>query len=711
MATAFLAGLAISSISLSEASYRSAAGFLGGRGQLVHGADLILLHGKIWTGEPASPPSSKSEPAKFAQAVAIANRRILAVGDDAEIQSYAGPNTKVVNLKGRLTVPGLIDSHAHFIRGGFQLLSVDLKNARSEAEFTHRIADKAKTLAPGQWLMGGEWDEQAWPSAKLPTRQMIDAATANHPAFLSRYDGHAVLANTLALKLAGVTRVTPDPEGGIIVRDAAGEPTGVFKDTAQDLIAKAIPPPTEAEMSDALRAALAEAARVGLTSVQSVTVYTDSWNGSFTGEVDLLRRAELEGWLTCRIYKITPITEWQKLRDGGLERDMGDDFIKMGAVKAFADGSLGSATAWMNTPFADDPANRGMPLPLMDPPSKMEALARKKVMLHFNEIRPETDQDKKGELFAKTISVIGEHIVELCEKLNIYVGLSSPPTLASSLSTPPSQPDLVASPTSSISSFSSCNAEMLEFLRSKFGPNYSPCDFIDVERYACYAMRKPRYELRQVKNLLRDVHVVTSQRHCNDGQACWISYRANLYSRVFHMCVDPFLRPQLIPSVTPHGSPDSCPLVIGHGICEEGNGYHPSCCRPSHMQLGNSRINNTESQKKRHISSNIHTLTPIDHTPIRVLSSSSDIGPPAPFPSPSPPRTDSLSTSSSASASSSLSSSNPKQNGQRKETKKENRPEKQAVEEKQIEEEQSEEGNESDADHDAEEIEEEETSP
>jgi len=376
VATAFLAGLAISSISLSEASYRSAAGFLGGRGQLVHGADLILLHGKIWTGEPASPPSSKSEPAKFAQAVAIANRRILAVGDDAEIQSYAGPNTKVVNLKGRLTVPGLIDSHAHFIRGGFQLLSVDLKNARSEAEFTHRIADKAKTLAPGQWLMGGEWDEQAWPSAKLPTRQMIDAATANHPAFLSRYDGHAVLANTLALKLAGVTRVTPDPEGGIIVRDAAGEPTGVFKDTAQDLIAKAIPPPTEAEMSDALRAALAEAARVGLTSVQSVTVYTDSWNGSFTGEVDLLRRAELEGWLTCRIYKITPITEWQKLRDGGLERDMGDDFIKMGAVKAFADGSLGSATAWMNTPFADDPSNRGMPLPLMDPPSKMEALAR-----------------------------------------------------------------------------------------------------------------------------------------------------------------------------------------------------------------------------------------------------------------------------------------------------------------------------------------------
>ena len=193
--------------------------------------------------------------------------------------------------------------------------------------------------------------------------------------FLSRYDGHVVLANSLAIKLAGVTRATPDPVGGIIVRDATGEPTGVFKDAAQDLIAKVIPPPTEAEMTEALRAALAEAARVGLTSVHSITVDGDSWNGSFTGEIQLLRRAEMEGWLTCRMYEIIPITRWEKLRDAGLERDMGDDFIKLGAVKAFADGSLGSATAWMYEPFADDPANRGIPLPLMNPPAKMEALA------------------------------------------------------------------------------------------------------------------------------------------------------------------------------------------------------------------------------------------------------------------------------------------------------------------------------------------------
>ena len=342
-----------------------------GRGNLP-GADLLLLHGKIWTGEPAG---GHNVAPKFAEAVAIANGRILAVGSNAEIQPYAGRNTNVVDLKGRLAVPGLIDSHAHFISGGFQLLSVDLKDARSEREFTRRIAQKASTLAPGRWLLGGDWDEQAWASAKLPTRQMIDAVTENHPVFLSRYDGHAALANSLALKLAGVTRATPDPVGGVIVRDAAGEPTGIFKDAAQGLISRAIPRPTEAEMTEALRAALAEAARVGLTSVDSITVDGDSWNGSFTGEIQLLRRAELEGWLTCRMYEIIPITDWEKLRDAGLAHNMGDDFIKLGAVKGFADGSLGSATAWMYEPFADDPTNRGIPLPLMHPPTKMGALA------------------------------------------------------------------------------------------------------------------------------------------------------------------------------------------------------------------------------------------------------------------------------------------------------------------------------------------------
>jgi hypothetical protein len=211
----------------------------------------------------------------------------------------------------------------------------------------------------------------------LPTRRLIDAATPNNPVLLSRYDGHSVLANSLALKMAGVTKETPDPPGGVIVRDpATGEPTGVLKDAAEGLVDRAVPRPTEGEMEEALRAALQEAARRGVTSVQDIAVDGDSFNGSFTGEIQLLRRAEQEGWLTCRMYEITPIADWQKLAQAGLSHEMGSDFLKLGAVKAFADGSLGSRTAWMFEPYADDAANRGLPTDIMNPPAKLEALAR-----------------------------------------------------------------------------------------------------------------------------------------------------------------------------------------------------------------------------------------------------------------------------------------------------------------------------------------------
>jgi len=348
------------------------------RGSAVaHGADLILLHGKVWTGEPVTTRGETPAPARMVEAVAIANGRILAVGSDEEIRTCKGLNTEVVDLRGRLVVPGLADSHVHFIQGGFQLLEVDLKDAHSEEEFVRRIAGKASTLPPGRWMQGGNWDEEAWPSEKLPDRWLIDPVTPHTPVFISRYDGHAGLANSLALELAGVTKDTRDPAGGVIVRDPkSGEPTGILKDGAQDLVAKVIPRPTEREMEEALRTALKEAARVGLTSVHDITVDTDSWNGSFAGEIQLLRRAELEGWLTCHLYAITPIAQWEKLAEAGISHDMGSDFLKLGAVKAFADGSLGSRTAWMFEPYDDDPGNMGLPMPLMIPPSKMEGLAR-----------------------------------------------------------------------------------------------------------------------------------------------------------------------------------------------------------------------------------------------------------------------------------------------------------------------------------------------
>jgi predicted amidohydrolase YtcJ len=346
-------------------------------GQLVRGADLVLLHGKIWTGEPVAPPGGKATPARFAQAVAILGGRIVAVGTDAEIQPYVAANTKAVDLGGRLALPGFIDAHVHFLGGSFQLLQVNLKNTHDEAEFTWLIAERAKTLPKGRWILGGNWDEEAWPDATLPTRWMIDAATPDNPVYISRYDGHAGLANSLALKLAGITKVTKDPEGGVIVRDPkTGEPTGVLKDAAQDLVGRVIPNPSNEEVIEALHAGLQEAARLGVTTVDDMALGDSTPNGDFTGEIRLLRRAEREGWLTCRFYEATPIEQWKRLADAGISHNFGDEFIQMGAVKGFADGSIGSRTAWMFEPYTDDAGNFGLPMAIMDPPSKMEAAIR-----------------------------------------------------------------------------------------------------------------------------------------------------------------------------------------------------------------------------------------------------------------------------------------------------------------------------------------------
>lgn len=347
----------------------------GQTARLPRGADVILINGKIWTGELIMRPGHYPGPARFAEAVAISNGRILATGTTAQIRAYNGPGTKVMDLEQRFAMPGFVDDHAHFMAGSFQLLEVDLKHTRSEAEFAARIAEKVKGMPAGRWLQGGNWDEENWPGARLPTRQMIDAVTPHNPVFLSRYDGHAALANSLALKLAGIDRNTPDPAGGVIVRDAqSGDPTGVVKDAAEDLVARVIPAPSDAEMEEALRTGLAEARRVGVTSVQDITMGGESPTGGFNGEIRLLRRAETEGWLTCRFYAITPVAEWQKLAAAGLSHGMGSDWLRMGAVKAFSDGSLGSRTAWMFQPYSDDITNYGLTTALMQPPAKMQAI-------------------------------------------------------------------------------------------------------------------------------------------------------------------------------------------------------------------------------------------------------------------------------------------------------------------------------------------------
>jgi hypothetical protein len=298
--------------------------------------DLALVNGHIHTVDRARPR---------AEAVAVCGERIAAVGSTAEIRKLAGPNTRVVDLGGKLVLPGFNDAHVHFIDGAEEIVGVDLRPAKSEQAFAARLAEHAKRLPKGRWILGGYWDHEAWPSKALPTRQLIDGVVPDHPVFVQRLDGHMGVANSLAIRLAGVTRDTPVPDGGAIVRDAAGEPAGVFKDNAMGLISRAVPPPTDDDIRDRARAALKHAASLGVTTVQDMT--------ASPAELRAYRALKAAGELTARIYSIRNYV--------GPSPDSGsDDWIKIGGVKLFADGSMGSGTAVFFEPYADDPSTSGL---------------------------------------------------------------------------------------------------------------------------------------------------------------------------------------------------------------------------------------------------------------------------------------------------------------------------------------------------------------
>ena len=326
-------------------------------------AELIVLNGRIWTGEPRPAPGAKATPAIFAEAVAIANGRFLAVGSNEQIRAYNGRNTKTIDLHGHMAMPGFVDSHVHFLLGSLRLSQVQLKDARDEAEFTHRIAQKAKTLGPGKWVLGGNWDETNWPIPGLPTRWMIDSITPETPVCVDRYDGHEFLANSLALKLAGITRHTPDPPGGVIVRDGStGEPTGILKDTAAVAVERIIPRPSWDDFEATLKAGLVEARRYGVTSVHDMYL-SRFWspNDSLSDLIQLLHRAESEGWLTCRFYLLSPIEQWEQLAQARALGAPVSDSLRVGAVKGFADGSTGSRTSWFHEDYTDQPGYFGVP--------------------------------------------------------------------------------------------------------------------------------------------------------------------------------------------------------------------------------------------------------------------------------------------------------------------------------------------------------------
>jgi predicted amidohydrolase YtcJ len=305
-------------------------------------ADLVLRHARIWTGDAARPE---------AQALAVVGERIVALGDDAEIAAWVGAKTKVLDAGGRRVVPGLTDSHTHFFDGGFTLLTIDLRYAASREEFARRLGEFAARLPKGEWVLGGEWDHERWPGAPLPRRDWIDAAVGDHPVFVQRLDGHMGLANSIALKLAGITRDTKDPAGGTIVRDEKGEPTGVLKDAAMGLVFNVVPPPTPEQYRQSLLAAERRAGELGVTSVHDITMWPE-W--------EALAAAKKRGELTVRFYSRTPLAQWERQRDLVAAQGAGDAWLRLGGFKAYMDGSLGSSTAYFFQPYLDSPGNYGL---------------------------------------------------------------------------------------------------------------------------------------------------------------------------------------------------------------------------------------------------------------------------------------------------------------------------------------------------------------
>jgi predicted amidohydrolase YtcJ len=306
-------------------------------------ADLIVHNAHIWTVNPQQPEAA---------ALAVLHGRFVAVGSEAEVMHWQGAHTRIVDAKGNRVLPGFNDAHVHFSDGGAALSAVQLVNVTSLKEFVQRVADYAAQAPKGEWIRNGEWDETKWSPARLPTRQDIDAVTPDNPVAIDRYDGHMLLANSKALALAGITSKTPDPPGGVIVRDATGQPTGALKDAATELLQKAEPPLNFAQRLRAITSALHEAAMRGVTSVQDMALDY--------GDLAVFSQLQAEDKLTVRVYGAPLIAAVEDQAKLGIGHAFGSPSLRIGALKMFADGSLGSRTAYFTQPYTDEPGNRGL---------------------------------------------------------------------------------------------------------------------------------------------------------------------------------------------------------------------------------------------------------------------------------------------------------------------------------------------------------------
>ncbi len=329
--------------------------------------DIVLFHGTILTGE-----GLDGKTPQIVSSIATIGIRILAVGTDAEVKKLAGPSTKLRDLKGAFVMPGLNDAHVHLGGAGQTKLNVDLTGSQSLKEMLFRIAEKAHQSPSGHWLTGGGWDHTLWASKTLPTRQDLDKVTGDHPALLERIDGHIAIANTAALKAANITGKSPAPQGGAIDLDASGEPTGILRDTAMEQFEKIIPGPTHEDRRLGLALAIQDAISHGLTSLQD----NSEWDDFLVFE-----DFEREGKLPVRISEWLPFdAPVSLLVEHRKHHDLSDPMLHTGMLKGFMDGSLGSRTAAMKAPYADDPTNSGLARYDQD---KLDAMAVERAKASF----------------------------------------------------------------------------------------------------------------------------------------------------------------------------------------------------------------------------------------------------------------------------------------------------------------------------------------
>lgn len=303
-------------------------------------ADILIQNAKIWSDGMTEPYD----------AVAIRGDSILAVGFTRDLKSWSGPETRVIDAAGAFLCPGFIDAHVHFLQGGANLNSVQLRDAATRDTFIRRIADFAQRTPAGTWITGGDWNHELW-GGELPDRSWIDSVTADHPVFLNRLDGHMALANTQAMELAGITAGAPDVPGGAIVREANGRITGVFKDNAMDVFYSAMPPAGPEQEDRALETAMNFVASHGVTSVHHMGTFAD---------LAVFERNRKNNRLITRIYAATPLAQWKELAQKTAAEGKGDDWLHWGALKGFVDGSLGSHTAAFFEPFSDAPKDTGL---------------------------------------------------------------------------------------------------------------------------------------------------------------------------------------------------------------------------------------------------------------------------------------------------------------------------------------------------------------